>query len=118
MKPDLDNIAKRGKYWKEQDKVLLYCRTRGQRFATTRDAPLFGAHLPITKVHQIIHLAAEGVSVRTTARFLGLAKNTVNLALVKVGEHRQNVYRSLMKDLQMNEVQLDELMDFRQKNDS
>jgi transposase-like protein len=116
MKPGLDNIASRGKYGKEQDKVLLYCRTCGKRFAATRDTPLFGAHLPISKVHQIIHLAAEGVSVRATARFLGLAKNTANLAIVKVGEHCQNAYRSLTKDPQMNEAQLDELWAFVKKN--
>jgi hypothetical protein len=56
------------------------------------------------------------VSVRATTRLLGLTKNTVNLAILKVGEHCQKVYGSLMRDLKLNEVQLDELWTFVKKN--
>jgi transposase-like protein len=115
LKLDVGNIAYRGTYGKNNDKVLLYCKTCGKRFAASRDSPLFGAHLSVSQVHQIIHHAAEGVSVRATARLLGLSKNTVNLAIVKVGEHCQKVYRSLMKDLKLNEVQLDDLWTFVKK---
>jgi hypothetical protein len=76
---------------------------------------LFGAHLSTGQARQIIHHAAEGVGVWATARLLGLTKNTVNLAIVKVGEHRQKVFGALMRDLQMNEVQLDELWTFVKK---
>jgi hypothetical protein len=59
---------------------------------------MFGAHLPLKQVHKIIHHATEGVSVRATARLLGLTKNTVNLAIVKVGEYCQKAYSSLIRD--------------------
>jgi hypothetical protein len=112
LKPDAGNIAYRGAYGKNRDKALLYYRTCGKKFAATRDSPLFGTHLPVQQVHQIIHHAAEGTSVRATARLLGLTKNTVNLAILKDAEHCQKVYRSLMRDLNLNEVQLDELWTF------
>jgi hypothetical protein len=66
----------------------------------------------VEKAHQIIRLAAEGAGVRATARLLGLSKNTVNLAIEKVGDHCRVVFRSLMRDLRMNEVQMDELWAF------
>jgi hypothetical protein len=112
------NISYRGWYYgKDHDRRLLYCKTGGRRFAATQGSPLLGVHLPVEKVHQIFHHAAEGVGVRATARLLGLTKNTVNSDIVKVGEHCQSVYRSLMRDLKMNEVQLDELWTFVKKND-
>jgi transposase-like protein len=109
------NIAYRGKYGKDRDKDLLYCKTCGKRFASTQNTPLFGSHLSIMQVHQIIHHAAEGVSVRATARLLGLDKATVNLTIVKVGEHCQRIYRELMSSLRLTEVQLDELWTFVKK---
>jgi len=39
-----ENIAFRGKYGKEKTKDLLYCRTCGQRFASTRTTAFFGLH--------------------------------------------------------------------------
>jgi hypothetical protein len=115
LKPNTGNIAYRGVYGKNRDKALLYCKTCGKRFAATRDSPLFGAHLPVNQVHEIIHHAAEGVSVRATAHLLGLTKNTVNLAIIKVGEYCQKAYSSMMRDLQLNEIQLEELWTFVKK---
>ena len=114
-KVGLGNIATRGFYGKNHDRILLYCRTCGKRFAQTQGSPLFGAHLPAERVHQIIHHAAEGLGVRAIARLLGLPKSTVNLAILKVGEHCRKACLSLMKDLQMNEAQLDELWTFVKK---
>ena len=114
-KYNLGNISFRAFYGKNHDKELLYCKTCGKRFAATRGSPLFGAHLTAEQVHQIIHHAAEGVGVRASARLLGLSTNTINQAIVRVGEHCKIVYRSLMQDLQMNEVQLDELWTFVKK---
>ncbi|MDR1112026.1 MAG: hypothetical protein LBP92_15360 [Deltaproteobacteria bacterium] len=107
-----DNIANRGKYGKNHDKVLLYCRTCGKRFASTRNSPLFGAHLSADQVYQVIHHAAEGSSVRATSRLLGISKTTVNQVIVKVGEHLQKILGDLMSSLQLTEVQLDELWAF------
>ncbi|MDR0620483.1 MAG: hypothetical protein LBJ61_01170, partial [Deltaproteobacteria bacterium] len=104
--------ASRGKYGKNRDKVLLYCRSCGHRFAATRDTPLFGAHLSPEQTGRIIYLAAKGVGIRATGRLLGLSKNTVKLALEKIGGHCRNVYCALMRDLQLDESQLDDLWTF------
>lgn len=66
--------------------------------------------------HSIIHHAAEGVSVRATARLLGLDKNLVNRVILRAGEHCAAVLSTLLQSLHLSEVQLDELWAFVKKN--
>ena len=53
-----NNIAHRGKYGKDKNRDLLYCRTCGKRFAATQASALFGLHLPAETIRQIIHRSA------------------------------------------------------------
>ena len=109
------NIKYRGKYGKDKTKDLLYCKTCGKRFASTRASAFFGLHLSEEKIGQIIHHAAEGVGVRATARLLGLDKDTVNRVVLRAGEHCQLVLSSLLRSLKLKETQLDELWAFVKK---
>ena len=109
------NIAIRGKYGKDKSRDLLYCRTCGKRFASTRASAMFGLHLPAEMIRQIIHHAAEGVGVRATARLLGLDKDTVNRVILRAGEHCARVLSSLLTSLELQETQLDELWTFVKK---
>ena len=109
------NIAVRGKYGKEKDKDLFYCRTCGQRFASTRATAFFGLHLSDEKIAQIIHHAAEGVGVRATARLLDINKDTVNRVILRAGEHCEIVLSNLLRSLKLKEAQLDELWAFVKK---
>ena len=109
------NIAIRGKYGKDKNRDLLYCRTCGKRFASTRASAMFGLHLPAETIRQIIHHAAEGIGVRATARLLGLDKDTVNRVILRAGEHCARVLSSLLTSLQLDETQLDELWTFVKK---
>jgi transposase-like protein len=109
------NIAFRGKYGKDKSRDLLYCRTCGKRFASTQGSALFGLHLPVAIIRQIIHHAAEGVGVRATARLLDLDKDTVNRVILRAGEHCANVLSSLLTSLNLTEAQLDELWTFVKK---
>jgi transposase-like protein len=109
------NIAVRGKYGKDKQRDLLYCRTCGKRFASTHGNALFGMHIPADTVRAIIHHAAEGVGVRATARLLGLDKDTVNRVILRAGEHCAAVLSSLLASLELTEAQLDELWTFVKK---
>lgn len=109
------NIKFRGKYGKDKTKDLLYCRTCGKRFASTRATAFFGLHLSDEKIEQIIHHAAEGVGVRSTARLLGINKDTVNRVILRAGEHCELVLSSLLRSLKLKETQLDELWSFVKK---
>jgi len=109
------NIGIRAKYGKDKNRDLLYCRTCGKRFAASRASALFGLHLPVETIRQIIHHAAEGVGVRATARLLGLDKDTVNRVILRAGEHCARVLSGLLTSLQLTEAQLDELWTFVKK---
>jgi transposase-like protein len=109
------NIAIRGKYGKDKDKDLLYCRTCGKRFAATRATAFFGLHLSDDKIAQIIHHAAEGVGVRATSRLLNINKDTVNRVILRAGEHCEIVLSNLLRSLKLQEAQLDELWAFVKK---
>jgi transposase-like protein len=109
------NVTFRGKYGKDKTKDLLYCRTCGKRFASTRATAFFGLHLSDEKIEQIIHHAAEGVGVRPTARLLGINKDTVNRVILRAGEHCELVLSSLLQSLKLKETQLDELWSFVKK---
>ena len=111
------NIAVRGKYGKDKTKNLLYCRTCGKRFASTRATAFFGLHLSDEKIAQIIHHAAEGVGVRATARLLNINKDTVNRVILRAGEHCEIVLSNLLRSLKLKEAQLDELWAFVKKRD-
>ena len=109
------NIAYRGRYGKNKDRALLYCRTCGTRFAATHGTALFGLHLPADLVGQIIHHAAEGMGVRAIGRVLHRDKDTVNRVILRVGKHCAVVLTNLLVSLQLTEVQLDELWTFVKK---
>ncbi len=109
------NIAIRGKYGKNKDKDLLYCRTCGKRFASTRATAFFGLHLSSDKIAQIIHHAGEGVGVRATSRLLDINKDTVNRIILRAGEHCEIVLSNLLRSLKLKETQLDELWAFVKK---
>ena len=106
------NIAFRGKYGKDKTKDLLYCRTCGKRFASTRTTAFFGLHLSDEQISQIIHHAAEGVGVRATSRLLKINKDTVNRVILRAGEHCEIVLSNLLRSLKLKEAQLDELWAF------
>ena len=109
------NIAVRGKYGKDKDKDLLYCRTCGKRFAATRATAFFGLHLSDDKIAQIIHHAAEGVGVRATSRLLDINKDTVNRVILRAGDHCEIILSNLLSSLKLQEAQLDELWVFVKK---
>lgn len=109
------NVSTRGKYGKDKDKQLLYCKTCGTRFSAAKATAFFGLHLPDETIRQIIHHAAEGVGVRATARLLGLDKDTVNRVILRAGEHCALVLSSLLSSLKLSEAQLDELWTFVKK---
>ena len=108
------NISVRCRYGKH-GKLLLYCRSCGKAFAATTNSVLFGAHLPPSKIQEIIHHAAEGVGVRATARLLDMHPNTVNGVILKTGAYCGEMMSKMLKHLNMTEFQLDELWSFIKK---
>ena len=110
----LGNLGTRGTYGKG-NRVMLYCRTCGHRFAITHGTAMFGMNTSPEIIGQVVHHAAEGCGVRSTARLLGMDKNTVNRIILNSGKHCVAVMDELLQSLGLREVQLDELWAFVKK---
>ena len=109
---NLGNIHTRGRYGINNEKLLLYCRTCGQRFSHSRFTAFFGLRVPEDKIVQILICIAEGAGIRETGRILNLSKDTVNRIIFKVEDHCEVVLINLLKSLKMNNEQLDILISF------
>lgn len=112
---DQGNIGVRGKYGKDRNRVLLYCRTCGRRFASTQASAMFGLHITPEEVRRIIDLSTKGKTIRTIARKLNLDKDTVNRAILRSHEHCTDVLTDLLTSLEMDNTQLKDLLAFVKK---
>jgi transposase-like protein len=110
------NISIRARYGKNNDRILLYCRSCGSTFAATRNTALFGMHLPQETVSQLIHLTAEGLGIRAIGRVLNLDPTTVIRVTTRTGDYCATILSQLLISLSLSEVQLDELWTFIKKN--
>jgi transposase-like protein len=81
------NIAVRCRYGKEQQKILLYCKTCKKTFSASYGTALAGTHLPTKVIRDIFSLSAEGLGVRAIARHMEMDKDTVNDVIVRIGEY-------------------------------
>jgi hypothetical protein len=106
------NIAIRGKYGKNHDKQLLYCKTCGSRFATTLNTPLHRAHLSIDQIHQIILLTAKGSGVRAISRALEISAASVIQTISKVDNYCETILNGVMSTLQLTDDQMNGLWIF------
>jgi transposase-like protein len=110
------NIVKCGTYGK-QKRQLLQCNVCKQRFSENRHTAFFGSKYPAETIRQIIHCVVEGNGVRSTARILGLSKDSVNHIIQKAGEHCALVLSNLLHSLHLEQCQLDELWTFVKKKE-
>lgn len=69
-------------------------------------------HLSEDAFETIARSLAEGVGVNATARIQKVDKKTVLLVLTKASDHAKKVNRSLLKNVEVTECQLDEMWSF------
>lgn len=101
-------------YGKNKTK-LLRCRTCKSRFSERRNTVFFGLHTHETTIEKVMRCLAEGNSIRATARIMGIDKDTVARIFDRASSHCKRVLETLLKDLHLDECQLDELWSFVKK---
>ena len=69
--------------------------------------------LPFDKQVQAISALTEGCSIRSTERLTDINRNT--LMSLRVGDGCERLHDGMMRDLQVNQIELDEQWDFIQK---
>jgi len=101
-------------YGKNKTK-LLRCRTCKTRFSERRNTVFFGFHTDEDTIATVVRCLAEGNSIRATARIMSIDKDTVARVFERASSHCKRVLNSLLKDLHLEECQLDELWSFVKK---
>ena len=80
------------RYGTQKQHRLLYCRTCRYRFSERKGTPLFGAKLPVDKVVSLFQHLADRCGVRSTARLVGVNRNTVVHYSRRAGPHAQQFH--------------------------
>jgi IS1 family transposase len=77
----------------------------------------FGLKTPQETVYRALACLAEGLGIRATARVFGVKPEAVLRWLRRAGQHTELVSAYLMRHLQVEQVQLDELWTFVHKQE-
>ena len=91
-----------------------WCKTL---FSETQGTVFFGLKTPQETIYRALKALAEGVGIRATARIFDVEADTVLLWLRRAGEHSQQVSAYLMRNLKVEQAQLDELWTFVHKKE-
>lgn len=108
------NITTSTRYGKHKT-LLLRCKTCDYRFSENRGTVFMHSNYSKEDIQRIILAIAECNSIRGTARILSYDKDAVNRIVIKAGEHCKKILGNLIRDLCLNECQLDELWAFVKK---
>ncbi|MHB8381860.1 MAG: IS1-like element transposase [Candidatus Binataceae bacterium] len=71
--------------------------------------------LPIDKQVQGISALTEGCSISSTERLTNVNRNTIMSLSLRIGGGCERLHDGMMRDLQVNQIELDEQWDFIQK---
>jgi transposase-like protein len=112
------NLVKAGTYRTKRShetKQMLQCNVCGYRFSETQSTIFAGSHYSDQTIRSIIVCISEGNGIRSTARILGLSKDSVNKIVLKAGNYAEMMLSNLLRSLHLNECQMDELWSFVNK---
>jgi len=110
----LGNIRGGWQYGKNKT-WMLRCKKCNTRFSERTGTFFHGLRSKEGKILRTLKLLAEGNGIRATARIMEISTNTVMDWLRRASEHVEEVSDYLMKDLHVEECQLDELWSFIKK---
>ena len=113
---DRGNIVFQWKYGKERSQNLFRCNRCKKTFSERRGTPLFYMGIPEEKFVQTLQCVVEGNGIRGTARITGLNKDTVMKIIRLCGEHCEALHDYFLRELHIDECQLDEFWSFIKKN--
>ena len=91
-----NNLTVCGKYGKNNNIRLLYCRTCKSRFSERKGTPLFRMKLDEKKAVSLLEHISESCGVRKTERLVGVNRNTVMRYSRLAGEHAKVLHDELV----------------------
>lgn len=109
------NITTSTHYGKHKT-LLLRCKICSKRFSSNRATPFFRLHLAPEVIRGIVTALARGQSIRATAEVCNVSKDTAWRVFKRASEHCRFVLDNLIRDVHLEECQLDELWSFVKKS--
>ena len=85
------------------------CKQCRKSFSEQQDKPLNNMRLPLEKALMVLHMLVEGVSIRSITRITGVEKKTILSLLVLVGEKCERLLETKLRNVKVNDIQLDEI---------
>ena len=95
----------------------MKCPACDHIFSSKQGTALYRTHIADKEYCQIITALAEGTGIRATGRIFGIDKDTILRLLKDSAEHCKKVSRHFLKDLHIEECQIDELWSFVMKKE-
>lgn len=115
-KKNQGNIAFQWKYGKEISQNLFRCNACKKTFSERHGTPLFNMITHEEKIIQTMQCVVEGNGTRGTARIMGMGKDTVTKIIRLCGEHCEELHEYFVRNLHIEECQLDEFWSFIKKS--
>jgi transposase-like protein len=94
---------------------IYECLCCHKRFSARKGTPFFGLRKDNARIFKALHMLAERGSIRGTARVTGVTKDTVCRWLKIAAAQCEKVNACLIKDMNFDQAQLDELWTFVKK---
>jgi transposase-like protein len=95
-KRNANNLTVCGRFGKNNQIRLLYCRTCKKRFSEQKGTPLFRMKLDEKKTVSLLEHVSESCGVRKTSRLVGVNENTVMRYSRLAGEHAKQLHDELV----------------------
>jgi transposase-like protein len=115
-KIDNENVVGNGTYQTKNGSVHKYiCRTCSKSFTSNVNTVLHDLRTDEETVFLALKMILKGVNLRSTAEILEVKLDTVRRWLQISANHSEEVNKVLMKNLDVDKVELDELWTFVKK---
>lgn len=88
------------------------CKTCGKSWIEERSKPIGDMRIDLDRAITSLNLLLEGMSVRAVERVTGLKRDTICDLVLIVGQNCEKFLRSAVKDVAVDDVQVDELWAF------
>ncbi|MDR1820082.1 MAG: helix-turn-helix domain-containing protein [Methanobrevibacter sp.] len=112
-----ENVVGNGTYKTKNGTVHKYiCRTCSKNFTSRANTILHDLRTDEKTVFLALKMILKGMSLRSTAEILNVKLDTVRRWLQISSKHCEEVNQVLMKDIDVDKVELDELWTFVKKN--
>jgi transposase-like protein len=90
------NLSVCARYGKFNHIRLLYCKACKARFSERKGTALFHSNLPPETAHDVLAHLGEGCGIRSTARLVGVHRDTVGRLAKVAGQQAHDLHDELV----------------------